>query len=271
MDKKIAMIGAGNMAMAIVGGLTDPKNMHGVSKENIVLFDVDRAKYARFGDGFVLADSVGQAVQNADVVFFAVKPQNYPDVLREAAAVLHSGKVFVSIAAGITLQSVSAYFGGDAKVVRALPNTPLLVGEGVTALCKNDRVSADEYAEVRSIFASRGLVLDVDESQMNKIVSVTSSSPAYFFLIIKAMTESAIALGLDIDNLRAAICETMIGSARFAMQSEKSLDELIRMVTTPHGTTEQALNVFDHADLCGIFGSAMAACTKRAEELGKKA
>lgn len=267
--KKIAMIGAGNMAAAIVGGLTDAENKCKVEKENIILFDVDSNKYARFGNGYVLADSVSTAVSAADVVFLAVKPQNYADVLREAATVSCGGKVFVSIAAGITTSSVAAALGEGTKVVRALPNTPLLVGAGVTALCKNDAVTDDDYALVRSVFASRGLVIDLYEDAMNKIVSVTSSSPAYFFLMIKAMTDAAAAQGLPTDNLRQAVCAAMIGSARFALESDKSLDELIRMVTTPHGTTEQTLAVLNDADFCGIIDRAMAACTRRADELGK--
>ena len=267
---KIAMIGAGNMASAIVGGQTDPENENRVAKENIILFDVDRTKYERFGDGFVLADDIPSAVLSADIIFFAVKPQNYPDVLALAATAAAPEKVFVSIAAGISISNISEVLGKNAKIVRALPNTPLLVGAGATALCRNAGVSDEEYTAVRSIFASRGLVIDLDEDQMNRIVSVTSSSPAYFFLMIKAMVDSASAQGLAIENLRKAVCTAMIGSAKFALQSEKSLDELIRMVTTPHGTTEQALRVFEEEDFCGMVDRAMRACTHRADELGKK-
>ena len=150
-----------------------------------------------------------------------------------------------------------------------MPNTPLLIGKGVTALCRNKNVSDAQFDLVEHIFAARGATLRLDEADMNKIIAATSSSPAYIFLMIKAICDGAAAEGIRCDNLRDAVCNMVIGSAELARRSDKSLDELIRMVTSPKGTTEKALEVFYAADFEKTVSDAMDACTRRADELAQ--
>ena len=259
MEKRFAFIGAGNMASAIIGGLTDKTAAGAVPEAQITLFDKNPAQYDRYGTGFVRASSAADAARDADIVVLAIKPQNYAEVLDELGRTDTHGKIFISIAAGISTAFVETYLGSDAAVVRTMPNTPLLIGKGVTALCRNKNVSDAQFDLVEHIFASRGATLRLDEADMNKIIAATSSSPAYIFLMIKAICDGAAAEGI----------RCVIGSAELALRSNKSLDELIRMVTSPKGTTEKALEVFYAAGFEKTVAAAMDACTRRADELAQ--
>ncbi len=269
MEKRFAFIGAGNMASAIIGGLTDKTAADAVPEAQITLFDKNPAQYDRYGTGFVRASSAADAARDADIVVLAIKPQNYAEVLDELGRTDTHGKIFISIAAGISTAFVETYLGSDAAVVRTMPNTPLLIGKGVTALCRNKNVSDAQFDLVEHIFASRGATLRLDEADMNKIIAATSSSPAYIFLMIKAICDGAAAEGIRCDNLRDAVCNMVIGSAELALRSDKGLDELIRMVTSPKGTTEKALEVFYAAGFEKTVAAAMDACTHRADELAQ--
>lgn len=265
MKKTFAFIGAGNMAYAIVGGLVHSERALKIQKSDIILFDANPEQYKKFGEGFTLADSIQNAL-SADVIVLAVKPQNYPDVLAQMNGTDFGGKIIVSIAAGISTSYIESKLGPCA-VVRTMPNTPLLIGKGVTALCRNGNVSDGDFAFAEQIFASSGTTFRLEERDMNKICAATGSSPAYVFLMIKAICEGAALQGIECEDMRAAVCHMMIGSASLALQSDKSLDELIRMVTSPKGTTEQALRVLHEASFEKTIVDAMDACTKRADEL----
>ena len=265
MNKTFAFIGAGNMAYAIVGGLVNPKSAVSVSPSHIILFDANPGQYEKFGDGFVIAEDISKAL-TADIIVLAVKPQNYPDVLAQMRGTSFDGKIIISIAAGISTAYIESKLG-DCAVVRTMPNTPLLIGKGVTALCRNASVSDDDFSLIEQVFASSGTTIRLEERDMNKICAATGSSPAYIFLMIKAICEGAAAQGIQCAYMRSAVCNMVIGSAALALESDKSLDELIRMVTSPKGTTEQALRVLHEADFEKTVMDAMDACTKRADEL----
>ena len=269
METRFAFIGAGNMASAIIGGLVDKTATGAVSPTQITLFDKNPAQYERYAAEFPHAKSAADAAKGADIVVLAVKPQNYAEVLAELGETDTHGKIFISIAAGISTAFIEKYLGADAAVVRTMPNTPLLIGKGVTALCRNKNVNDAQFDAVEHIFAMRGATLRLDEADMNKIIAATSSSPAYIFLIIKAICDGAAAEGIRCDNLRDAVCSMVIGSAELARRSDMSLDDLIRMVTSPKGTTEKALEVFYRADFAKIVADAMDACTRRADELAQ--
>ncbi len=271
MDKKISFIGVGNMAGAIILGITAKDNPDTVSDENICVFDVDSAKYEKYADReFKFAHSAAEAIAFADYTVLAVKPQNYRALLTEVGEKVKdlSGKVFISLAAGVSTDSICDILGCDAAIVRTMPNTPLLVGSGVTALCKNSFVSDADFAQVRSVFDSMGMTLVLDEKDMNKVIAVTGSSPAYVFLFIKALCDGAAAQGLDYKELKESACRAVIGSAQLLMNSDKTPEELIAMVTSKGGTTEQAmLQLEKYAFKEGIV-EAMKKCTERADTLG---
>lgn len=267
MTKTISFIGTGNMAFAIIGGLTNAASSLPVPKSMITLYDANPAQYDKFGGDFNIATSIKDAIKS-DIIFLSVKPQNYADVLGEISGADFSGKIIISIAAGISTEYIENIIGKCA-VVRTMPNTPLLVGKGLTALCRNKNVSDEDFDLVEQIFAASGTTIRIEESEMNKIIPATSSSPAYVFLFIKAICDGAAKQGLKCDDLRRAVCDAVVGSASLARESDLSLEELIRMVTSPKGTTEQAMNVFYNEGFEGIIAKAMDACLKRADELSK--
>jgi len=276
MRKKFAFIGVGNMANAIISGIISSKDAN-ISCKDIVLFDRNELKMKPFADkGAFIASSVKQAVDIADCVLLCVKPQQFPDILpllSECNAV--QDKLFITIAAGVKMNVVSNAANG-APVVRVMPNTPMLVGKGVCAMCRDDKVSDADYDTARKLFSASASVIDITEDEMNRIISVTGSSPAYVFLMIKAMYDSAVAQGLlntgensglTQRELINCICDTIIGTAELMKQKKLSVDDQIRNVASKGGTTEQALLELEKYKFCEGIISAMQKCTQRADEL----
>jgi pyrroline-5-carboxylate reductase len=150
-----------------------------------------------------------------------------------------------------------------------MTNTPLLIGQGVTALCKNQYASYADFEFVKTIFSSCGIITEIAENDINALTAITSSSPAYIYLFIKSMLDGAKNLGFNYENTLDLICKTFIGSANMVLASDKTLDQQIRMVKSPNGTTEKALNVLEDSNIQKIISDAMEACTKRAIELSE--
>ena len=281
MRKKISFIGVGNMASAIIAGITSQNNPSPLLMSDIIIYDKSLEKIVEYQKrGASVASSEAEAAEMADCVFLCVKPQNFFDILPCFNDVSNvESKLFVTIAAGISMQTVSDATRG-AAVIRALPNTPIFVGKGVSAVCATSNVSDEDFNFVCNIFASSSSVLVVDESQMNRIIGVTSSSPAYVFAFIKAIFEGAEAQGLvkspenpdGIDErlILNSICDMIIGSAELLRTSDMTPDEQISRVASKGGTTEQALLELERYGFNEGIVSAMRKCTKRADELGNK-
>jgi pyrroline-5-carboxylate reductase len=265
--RKIAFIGVGNMANAIIGGLL---RCGAVDSSHLILCDKFPDKCADYvRSGAVLASSPAEAVRDADCVVLSVKPQNFPEVLGELSSVSGiENKLIITIAAGITAETVKTALHG-APVVRVLPNTPMLIGQGVSVICRAEDVSAEDFAFVKSMFEASGSVTVIDEAEMNRIISVTSSSPAYVFAFIDAICEGARAQGLDGEALLSAVCDMVIGSAMLLKQDSLTPAEQIKRVTSKGGTTERAMAVLSERDMAGMISDAMKACTARADELSK--
>lgn len=267
--KNIAVIGVGNMAKAIISGIVSAD----FDVESMILFDANPAQYQKLPKSsftYICADSITDAVSCADVVLLAVKPQNYPEVLEEISRVRDCNqKLYISIGAGISVSQVSDALDG-ARTVRVLPNVPMLIGKGVSVICRNEQVAPADFETVCDIFKSSGSIVLIEESEMNRMIGVTSSSPAYVFRFIRAMYEGALAQGLSAEpELLHAICDMVIGSAEMLKNASDTPDELISKVASKGGTTEQALKKLDECDFDQSLIQAMQACTKRAEELGK--
>ena len=267
MSYKLGIIGVGNMAKAIIAGVQNAD----VNISEIILFDKNKEQYLTLPDGrcsYKIAESVFETVNVADCILLSVKPQNMSDVLAEISAVeSHSKKMYITIAAGITVDTISSALK-NARTVRVLPNLPMTVGHGVSVICKNENVSKADFDFVCSIFAPTGSTLIINESEMNRIIGVTSSSPAYVFKFIDAIYKGAVAQGLPEEGLVDAICDVFIGSALLLKQSGDTPELLASKVASKGGTTERALLCLDKADIEKIVLDAMVACTKRADELG---
>ncbi len=267
MTYKLAVIGVGNMAKAVISGIQ--KNSSNVSE--IRLYDKNTSQYDTLESGacpYVLCENSISAVEGADCVLLSVKPQNFPELLTELNSCQNfADKLYITIAAGISVNTVSKALG-NARTVRVLPNLPMTIGMGVSVICKNPNISAEDFDFVCSLFNCSGSTLLIEESEMNRIIGVTSSSPAYVFKFIDAIYNGAIKQGIKDDGLLEAICDMFIGSATLLKQSSEAPHELISRVASKGGTTEQALNVLDSSNIEGIIASAMKACTLRADELG---
>lgn len=265
---KIGFIGAGNMATAIIGGLIGA----GTPASDICVFDMDKVKLDSFASkGVCVAENSSQLTADCNIVVLAVKPQNYSEVLMEISSFASCDKTFVSIAAGITIDFVRKGLGIQCPVARIMPNTPLLVGKGATAICFSDNVSDDIRKVVSGMFSCSGVVAEFTEDKMDAIISVNGSSPAYFYLFAKAMADYAVSVGIERESAMELICAAMEGSARMLKESGDDPETLIKKVSSKGGTTIEALNVFYKNDIESTIKDAMAACTKRAAELASEA
>ena len=267
--KTITFIGTGNMAGAIIRSLVGA----GTEASLITVFDkfADKAREL-CALGVNAAETLTDALSASELILLSVKPQNFAEVTAEmtATGVDLSKKTFISIAAGISTAAIEEMLGGEYAVVRVMPNTPLQIGKGASALCRNARVSGEDFAMACDIFRAGGMVVTLDESQMNTVICANGSSPAYFYYFIDAMVRSAKAQGLECSEreLLELVCKTVIGSAEMLLASGKTADELVRQVTSPKGTTERAMNVLREEKVDEIIDRAMRACTERAEEMG---
>ena len=272
MRRKIVFIGVGNMAGAILNGITSGDNCL-VPWSDVILYDRDVVKLEKYAsNGASIAGSLENAVSMADCVFLCVKPQNFPEILPLISNVSSvDKKLFVTIAAGISIDKIAEVTG--APVVRVMPNTPMLIGKGVSAICRSEKVSDADFDFVSDVFSSAGKVIKIQECEMNRIISVTGSSPAYVFMMIKAMYEGAVHQGLLDGGLSEkdiidSICDVLIGSATLMKLGGKTPDEQIKTVCSKGGTTERAVAELERYDFYKAFADAMLKCTERADELG---
>ncbi len=266
----IAFLGVGNMGAAILGGVLKS----GVfSPEMITLCDAVKDKCAPFTErGCAYTCSLSEAVRHADCVLLAVKPQQIDAVMTEIAPAA-AGKLILSIAAGVPISRIAAALPG-ASVIRVMPNTPLLVGEGVSALCRDDAVSLvsdADFALAFRIFSASGMAVELPEALINPVTALTSSSIAYFARFMGDMYAWAVDNGFPDDpSTLTMICRSAIGTAQLLMQTNMDPQSLERAVTSPGGTTEQAMRVFTEQGLDAAIPAAMDACRRRADELAGK-
>lgn len=270
MKNKYAFLGVGNMASAIINGIT----AGGTMPSDTILFDKDNNKVSEFSKkGFLVAKSAAEAVEFADFIVLAVQPQSFPALLgslRESG-VKTGEKCFISIAAGVSIEKICTMLGEDVAVIRTMPNAPLMIGKGVTALTRNKLVSDKTFEIVCRMFSRVGEILTISEDKMNEIISVTASAPAYVYLFIKSIADAAIAEGIEINEteIKNIVCRMVIGSAELMLRSNDSPAALIHHVTTPGGTTEPAVKTLVDRGMPQIIADAMKACVDRAVELGK--
>ena len=266
--RSIVFIGGGNMASCIVGGMI----YEGFQQQEILVSVPSDESKARLTEAYgvsVVSDNLA-AVAEADVVILAVKPQIMRNVVLDLAAALPKDAVVVSVAAGISINSIQSWLGEDRAIVRAMPNTPSLVRTGATGLFANDHTDEQQRRVVAEIFEAVGVCCWVkSEELINAVIAVSGSGPAYFFQILHIMQSVGQELGLSEDDARQLASQTALGAAKMAIASEKKPAESRRQVTSPGGTTERALNTFQQEGLESTFRRAMNNALARAEEMSK--
>jgi len=265
----VAIIGAGAMGGAILGGLTAPgvTVTGGIRVTNRT--EVKAALVRRPGvESFAIErtpDANARAVSGAAVVIIGVKPAMVQHTLAELVDALPADALVISVAAGVTTATMEAAI--SQAVLRAMPNTPALVGKGVTGLANGSRTNAAEFELGRSVFETVGTVVEVPESQIDALSTISGSGPAYVFYLIEELTSAAIGLGFSAAQARELVTGTFLGSIELLTASGANPADLRRQVTSPNGTTERAIAVLETADLADLFSRATAAALARAKEL----
>jgi pyrroline-5-carboxylate reductase len=265
---KIAFLGGGNMASALIGGLI----ANGHDARSISVVEVSAAARERLAAQHAVRASTAPdaALQGADILVLAVKPQDMKTALASLAATVR-GKLVISIAAGVTLDALSRWLGGHRKLVRCMPNTPALIGAGISGLYAPPEVSADERKQAETIVGAVGEVVWLAEERLlDPVTAVSASGPAYVFWFIEQLAASAQRLGIPPDAALKLARHTVLGAARLAAEKPEPPETLRKQVTSKGGTTEAALKVFDEEKLAERFGRAIDAASRRGAELGKE-
>ena len=266
---KIGFIGGGNMAASLLNGLVTS----GHEPQQLWVSDINPETLAGLAANLkVNVTQSNQAVVDAvDIVVLAVKPQILAQVAQEVALYLKPQQLVVSIAAGINQASLRKWLGGAVSIVRCMPNTPALVLTGATALHANDQVSQEQRDLAETILRAVGIALWVDdEGELDAVTAVSGSGPAYFFLLMEAMEAVAIDLGLHEATARLLVQQTALGAAKIALESSESPAELRQRVTSPGGTTQQAIETFEKGGFSALVARALTAAKDRSIEMSKQ-
>ncbi|MDZ8200176.1 pyrroline-5-carboxylate reductase [Microbacterium sp. SSW1-59] len=267
----IAILGAGSMGGAILHGLVASGLDHGgvtvtnrTAGKADALGDLEGVRSLALEDD---PDANTRAAATADVILIGVKPAMVPDLLREITPHVRPGAVVVSLAAGVTVATFESILPDSVAVLRSMPNTPSLVGRGVTGLAAGTNATGDDTAMVRRLFETVGSVIEVPEEKIDALSTISGSGPAYVFLLIEELTRAAEGKGFDRAEARLMAEQTFIGAAALLAASDDEPAELRRRVTSPKGTTEKAIEVLQAAQLGAVFAEATDAALARAQEL----
>ncbi len=258
------------MASCLISGLL----ASGHSAQQIWVSDInpDTLKSLATNLNVNTSTSNDAVINEVDVVVLAVKPQILSSVAKSAAALIQQKKsLVVSIAAGISQRSLSLWLGADTAIVRCMPNTPALVLTGATALHANARVTAEQCNLAENIMRSVGIALWVkDESEIDAVTAVSGSGPAYYFLLMEAMEKAALELGLSETTARLLVQQTALGAAKIALESSDSPEQLRKRVTSPGGTTQQAIATFEQGGFTELVSKALHAARERSIEMSRQ-
>ncbi len=263
---KIAVIGLGNMATAMIGGIIKAGL---ATAQDISGADYSGAQAQKAADTFGITAGTDNcaAVKGADIVILAVKPQVYETVLKGLKEALSPNQIVISIAPGKTLAFLADRLVSNQKIVRIMPNTPALVGEGCTGVCHNEYVTDAEFAQVMQLLNSFGRAFSLQESQMDAVVAVSGSSPAYVFMLIEAMADAAVAEGMPRKTAYEMAAQAVYGSAKMVLDTGKHPGELKDMVCSPAGTTIEAVAVLEQEGFRASVIDAMRVCADKSRQL----
>lgn len=269
LNKKIGFIGTGNMGSAMIGGMINNKT---VTEEKIFVSDrsEDSLKHIQSAwSGVHCTTDNRTTVKKSDIIILAVKPHIYSAVIEEIRDMVDSSKIIVTIAAGITIEQMENLFRKDVKIIRTMPNTPALVGEGVTAYCCNSRISVDEEMQILPVFQSFGIVEKIEEKDFHAVIAVSGSSPAYVFMFIEAMADAAVLQGLPRMQAYRMASQAVLGAAKMVRETGRHPGELKDAVCSPGGTTIVAVATLEAEGMRSAVIKAMNDNVKKSKEMTK--
>lgn len=268
MNQNITFIGGGNMASAIIGGilssgLADKNQITATAKTPATCSSLEE----RFG--IHTSQNNKKAAENADILFLAVKPFLFAEIIAEIKDSIKEDTLLISIAAGQPIASIEAMFERPVKLVRAMPNTPALVGEAMSALCANSRVTEDELSTATAIFNSFGKCEVIKESLMDAVIGVSGSSPAYVYMFIEAMADAAVADGMPRAQAYKFAAQSVLGSAKMVLETGTHPGALKDAVCSPGGTTIEAVAVLEAQGMRNAVITAQRACVQKSKDMSK--
>ena len=266
MSKVIGFIGCGNMSKAMVGGIVKS----GVIKpENIIVSDLKQDYLDIVNKEFNVNTTTDskEVVKNSDIIVVAVKPNVYDVVLKSVKDLITTDKIIVTIAAGKTIKSIEDVIGCDKKIVRTMPNTPALVNEGMSGLCKNNNTTDEELECIKTIFNSFGKAEIVSEYLIDSVIGVSGTAPAYVFMFIEAMADAAVLHGMARDKAYVFAAQAVMGSAKMVLETKKHPGELKDMVCSPGGTTIEAVKTLEVEGFRAAIMKAIDDCVEKSKSM----
>lgn len=266
MKKKIGFIGAGKMAQAMIEGILKssliPKEKITVSAKTAETMDRIKSSYK-----IHTTRSNQEIARFADILILAVKPDQHRKVIEEIKNIIHHESTIITIAAGITLADIEREFGFSIKAVRTMPNTPSLVGEGMTVICPNEMLCEEEIVEIERLFQTFGKTERLDEKLMNAVPAISGSSPAYVYMLIEAMADGGVKQGIPRDKTYRLAAQAVLGAAKMVLETDKHPGELKDNVCTPGGATIEAVAELEKKQFRGSVLAAMESCTEKVKSL----
>lgn len=268
MNKKIGLIGSGNMAQAIIGGIINSKL---TSSENIIVSDKSEEALNTVNEKYGVETTTDNVyiASNSEILILAVKPNIYPLVIKEIKEVVNESTLIVSIAAGKSINSIESAFGRPIKLVRVMPNTPAMVGEGMAALCPNEEVSEEEISDIVAIFNSFGIGEIIDEKLIDAVTAVSGSSPAYVYMFIEALADGAVLQGMPRDKAYKFAAQAVLGSAKMVLETGEHPGKLKDNVCSPGGTTIEAVTTLENHGFRAAIISAVNTCAEKSKKMGQ--
>ncbi|NYE05677.1 pyrroline-5-carboxylate reductase [Bacillus niacini] len=266
MNKKIGFIGAGKMAQAMLEGILKSKM---IPKENIIASAKTEGTLEKIESNYQIRTTQNNqdVARFADILILAVKPDQHSNVIQEIKNDVHSDSIIITIAAGITLDDIEREFGVNVKAVRTMPNTPSLVGEGMTAICSNERLNEEEVLEVELLFHTFGKTERLDERLMDAVPAISGSSPAYVYMMIEAMADGGVKQGIPRDKAYRLAAQAVLGAAKMVLETDRHPGELKDNVCTPGGATIEAVAELEKRQFRGSVLAAMESCTRKVKSL----
>ncbi|MDQ0973170.1 pyrroline-5-carboxylate reductase [Neobacillus niacini] len=266
MNKKIGFIGAGKMAQAMLEGILKSKM---IPKENIIASAKTEGTLEKIESNYQIRTTQNNqdVARFADILILAVKPDQHSNVIQEIKNDVHSDSIIITIAAGITLDDIEREFGVNVKAIRTMPNTPSLVGEGMTAICSNERLNEEEVLEVELLFHTFGKTESLDERLMDAVPAISGSSPAYVYMMIEAMADGGVKQGIPRDKAYRLAAQAVLGAAKMVLETDRHPGELKDNVCTPGGATIEAVAELEKRQFRGSVLAAMESCTRKVKSL----
>lgn len=266
MNKKIGFIGAGKMAQAMIEGILKSKM---IPKENIIASSKTEGTIEEIKSNYqIITTNHNQEVARfSDILIIAVKPDQHSKVIDEIKNYINHECTIITIAAGITLADIEKEFGYSVKAVRTMPNTPSLVGEGMSAICSNERLSEEEILEVERLFHTFGKTERLDEKLMDAVPAISGSSPAYVYMLIEAMADGGVKQGIPRDKAYRLAAQAVLGAAKMVLETDSHPGELKDNVCTPGGATIEAVAELEKRQFRGSVLAAMESCTEKVKSL----